>query len=88
MRISKNKILLSLLIMALIVTGSWLLTRPAKTKPTHTATIPVRVIQVVQRDVPRYVSGIGAVLSLHSVMIRPQIDGILTQLLVKEGQSV
>ena len=88
MRISNNKILLSLLIMALIVTGSWLLTRPAKTKPTHAATIPVRVIQVVQRDVPRYVSGIGAVLSLHSVMIRPQIDGILTQLLVKEGQSV
>ena len=88
MRISNNKILLSLLIMALIVTGSWLLTRPAKTKPTHAPTVPVRVIQVVQRDVPRYVSGIGAVLSLHSVMIRPQIDGILTQLLVKEGQSV
>ena len=88
MRISNNKILLSLLIMALIVTGRWLLTRPAKTKPTHAPTVPVRVIQVVQRDVPRYVSAIGAVLSLHSVMIRPQIDGILTQLLVKEGQSV
>ena len=88
MRISNNKILLSLLIMALIVTGIWLLTRPAKTKPTHAPTVPVRVIQVVQRDVPRYVSAIGAVLSLHSVMIRPQIDGILTQLLVKEGQSV
>lgn len=88
MRISNNKILLSLLIMALIVTGLWLLTRPAKTKPTHAPTVPVRVMQVVQRDVPRYVSAIGAVLSLHSVMIRPQIDGILTQLLVKEGQSV
>ena len=88
MRISNNKILLSLLIMALIVTGLWLLTRQAKTKPTHAPTVPVRVIQVVQRDVPRYVSAIGAVLSLHSVMIRPQIDGILTQLLVKEGQSV
>ena len=88
MRISNNKILLSLLIMTLIVTGIWLLTRPAKTKPTHAPTVPVRVIQVVQRDVPRYVSAIGAVLSLHSVMIRPQIDGILTQLLVKEGQSV
>ncbi len=88
MRISNNKILLSLLIMALIVTGLWLLTRPAKTKPTHAPTVPVRVIQVVQRDVPRYVSAIGAVLSLHSVMIRPQIDGILTQLRVKEGQSV
>ena len=33
-------------------------------------------------------SGIGSVLSLHSVVIRPQIDGVLTKLLVKEGQLV
>jgi RND family efflux transporter MFP subunit len=42
----------------------------------------------VQQDIPRFVSGIGTVLSLHSVVIRPQVDGILTQLLVKEGQRV
>jgi RND family efflux transporter MFP subunit len=40
------------------------------------------------KDVPRYVTGIGSVLSLHSVVVRPQIDGILTKLLVKEGQLV
>ncbi|MDP0953544.1 biotin/lipoyl-binding protein, partial [Klebsiella pneumoniae] len=42
----------------------------------------------VEQDLPRYLSGIGSVLSLHSVVIRPQIDGVLTKLLVKEGQLV
>ncbi|WP_139811678.1 efflux RND transporter periplasmic adaptor subunit, partial [Mycobacterium avium] len=46
------------------------------------------VISVKEQDIPRFVSGIGSVLSLHSVVIRPQIDGILTKLLVKEGQLV
>ncbi|WP_122679264.1 efflux RND transporter periplasmic adaptor subunit, partial [Pseudomonas viridiflava] len=30
----------------------------------------------------------GSVLSGHSVVIRPQVDGILTKVLVKEGQTV
>lgn len=50
--------------------------------------IPVHVVQVRQQDVPRFISGIGTVLSLHSVVVRPQIDGVLTELLVKEGQWV
>jgi len=50
--------------------------------------IPVHVVQVKQQDVPRFISGIGTVLSLHSVVVRPQIDGVLTELLVKEGQWV
>ncbi|MGH8358303.1 MAG: efflux RND transporter periplasmic adaptor subunit, partial [Pseudomonas sp.] len=58
------------------------------TKLTASSAIPVRVISVKQQDIPRFVSGIGSVLSLHSVVIRPQIDGILTKLLVKEGQLV
>ena len=43
---------------------------------------------MLRQDLPRYTSGIGTVLSLHSVVIRPQVDGILTRLLVKEGQLV
>lgn len=50
--------------------------------------VPVHVVKVAQQDVPRFISGIGNVLSLHSVVVRPQIDGVLTQLLVKEGQWV
>lgn len=50
--------------------------------------MPVKVVKVTEEDVPRFVTGIGSVLSLHSVIIRPQVDGILTKVLVKEGQTV
>lgn len=83
-----NKMLLGTLVVALIAGTLWWATRPTPVKSASAAPVPVRVVQVVSQDVPRYVTGIGAVLSLHSVMIRPQIDGILTQLLVKEGQTV
>ena len=83
-----NKILLGTFVIALIGGSLWWATRAAPLKPSGAAPVPVRVIHVVQQDVPRYVSGIGAVMSLHSVIIRPQIDGILTRLLVTEGQTV
>ncbi|AZF19812.1 efflux RND transporter periplasmic adaptor subunit [Pseudomonas sp. R3-52-08] len=87
MPIKRNTALLvgALLVMAL---AAWTLTRPAKARLAAPSAIPVRVVSVAQQDVPRFVSGIGTVLSLHSVVIRPQIDGILTRLLVKEGQQV
>ena len=88
MRTQTKKILLGTLVVALIGCGVWWSARPAPGKPAAGMAIPVRVVQVTQQDVPHYASGIGAVLSLHSVMIRPQIDGILTRLLVKEGQTV
>lgn len=86
----QNKRNMALIVGALLIlaVASWALTRPAKTRLAAPGAIPVRVVSVAQQDVPRFVSGIGSVLSLHSVVIRPQIDGILTQLLVKEGQSV
>lgn len=88
MRIQTKQIVLGTLVIVLLGAGLWLLKRPASHTAVAATAVPVRVIQVVQQDVPRTVSGIGAVLSLHSVVIRPQIDGILTQLLVKEGQTV
>jgi RND family efflux transporter MFP subunit len=75
-------------VLVVLAVVAWALTRPAKTKLTAPTAIPVRVISVKEQDIPRFVSGIGSVLSLHSVVIRPQIDGILTKLLVKEGQLV
>ncbi len=80
----------ALIVGVLVVTAvaAWALNRPAKAKLAAPTATPVRVVSVAQQDVPRFVSGIGTVLSLHSVVIRPQVDGILTQLLVKEGQWV
>lgn len=88
MHIQKKNVLLVALLVALAALAIWFVMKPAAVKPGAPAAVPVRVVSVEQKDVPRFASGIGTVLSLHSVVIRPQIDGILTQLLVKEGQLV
>ncbi|MGY2289446.1 efflux RND transporter periplasmic adaptor subunit [Pseudomonas sp. SDO528_S397] len=75
-------------VLVVLAAIAWGVTRPAKTKLSAPTAIPVRVVSVTQQDIPRFVSAIGSVLSLHSVVIRPQVDGILTRLLVKEGQWV
>lgn len=87
MQIQRKTTLIVLAVVALAVMA-WVATRPAKTKLSASTAIPVRVVSVAQQDIPRFVSGIGSVLSLHSVVIRPQVDGILTRLQVKEGQLV
>lgn len=87
MLIQRKTTVIVLAVVALAVVA-WVATRPAKTKLSASSAIPVRVVSVAQQDIPRFVSDIGSVLSLHSVVIRPQVDGILTQLMVKEGQRV
>ena len=88
MRTQKKPALLVALLIVLAALGLWYATKPVKTKLATPTAIPVRVVAVAEKDVPRYVSGIGSVLSLHSVVVRPQIDGILTKIMVKEGQLV
>ncbi|MEW4951271.1 efflux RND transporter periplasmic adaptor subunit [Pseudomonas asiatica] len=87
-RPSRPVILAALALLVLAVAGLWYGQRqPAPATRAQTA-IPVRVVSVVQQNVPRYASAIGSVLSLHSVEVRPQVEGVLTQVLVKEGQWV
>jgi RND family efflux transporter MFP subunit len=88
MRIQQKPALLVALLILLAALGVWFATKPAKAKLATPTAIPVRVVNVTEKDVPRFVSGIGSVLSLHSVVVRPQIDGILTKIMVKEGQLV
>lgn len=88
MSIKPRSVVICALLIALAGIALWLVNRPGKEQSTTSSAIPVRVVSVKQQDVPRFVSGIGSVLSLHSVVIRPQVEGLLTQLLVKEGQAV
>ncbi|SFY08778.1 efflux RND transporter periplasmic adaptor subunit [Pseudomonas sp. NFACC36] len=88
MHIQKKTVLLVALLAALAALALWFVMKPVTARPGAPAAVPVRVISVERKDVPRFASGIGTVLSLHSVVIRPQVDGILTRLLVKEGQRV
>ena len=88
MQTKKKTALLALCMIFLAALGLWYVLKPVTTRVVSPTATPVRVVNVMEQDVPRFASGIGTVLSLHSVVIRPQIDGILTKLLVKEGQLV
>ncbi|MCW2269773.1 Multidrug resistance protein MdtA precursor [compost metagenome] len=88
MRIHSRSVVICAVMFALAGAALWWYGRSGEEKIAHSTTVPVRVVAVKQQDVPRYVSGIGSVLSLHSVVIRPQVEGVLTRLLVKEGQWV
>lgn len=87
-RPSRPLVLAALAILLLIALAGWLRLRQDTPAPRAQNAVPVRVISVTQQDVPRFASAIGSVLSLHSVDVRPQVEGILTQVLVKEGQWV
>lgn len=87
-RPSRSLLLAGLALLALVALASWYGQRHEAPAPRAQAATPVRVVSVAEQDVPRFASAIGSVLSLHSVEVRPQVEGILTQVLVQEGQWV
>ncbi|NNN23635.1 efflux RND transporter periplasmic adaptor subunit [Pseudomonas nitroreducens] len=52
------------------------------------AGIPVTLARVAREDLAQNLDGVGTVTSLASVLVRPQVEGQLTALLVEEGQMV
>lgn len=75
---------LAALLAALLV---WWLASPTP-KPAAPAAMPVVAGTVGQRDVPLWLTGVGTVQSVHNVTLRPQVDGILTEVLFREGETV
>jgi RND family efflux transporter MFP subunit len=59
-----------------------------KRAPSGPPKIPVSVEKVDRRDVPQLARGIGTVQSLHSVTLRAQLEGVLSEVLFREGQQV
>ena len=88
MRRSSRFLLLAVLAVIGLALVFWLTRPPAAPTVSARPGIPVRVVSVTEQDVPRFTTAIGSVLSLHSVEVRPQVEGVLTQVLVKEGQWV
>ena len=87
-RPSRPILLATVALLIIAAVALWLRQRQDAPAPRAQNAVPVRVVTVAQQDVPRFTSVIGSVLSLHSVEIRPQVEGVLTQVLVKEGQWV
>jgi len=81
----------SIVVLAVVVV-SWLFWRRdalgGDAKKSGAAAVPVSVVRVEQRDVPHWISSVGTVQSLQSVVIRPQVTGVLTEVLFGEGQFV
>src|SRR6185437_8583439 len=65
----------------------WRIVRPAP-RTADRDPVVVSVARVSKRDVPLLLTAIGNVQSLHNVVLKPQIGGVLTRVLVHEGQRV
>ncbi len=50
--------------------------------------VPVRVAQVVQHDMPEYLTGLGTVTAFKTVTLRSRVDGELIKVAFTEGQNV
>jgi multidrug efflux system membrane fusion protein len=50
--------------------------------------VPVTVTQVIRRDVPIWLRGLGTAQAWYAVQLRPRVDGTLTQVPADEGQDV
>lgn len=79
-----------LLIMAAVLMAllaGWWLASSSQDKAAPIA-VPVVVGTVGQRDVHQWLTGVGTVQSVHNVTLRPQVDGVLTEVLFREGELV
>lgn len=56
--------------------------------PAGQRAIPVTVVAAARRDVPVYLEGLGSVVALQTVTVRPQVDGRLESVAFREGQAV
>ena len=50
--------------------------------------VAVRTVQVSKQAMPQVIDVVGTVESEHSVAVRPQVSGVLTAVLFKEGERV
>jgi RND family efflux transporter MFP subunit len=83
----RNQVIAAALLVALIALVWWLIAGGKEVTPPPPP-VPVGVIRAEQRDVAHMASGIGTVESLHNVTLRPQVEGVLAEVLFQEGQMV
>lgn len=86
-----QKRFLAIALLAALGVGMWVVVGRGSKPPAASPgppRVPVTVEQVTTRDVPHLTAGIGTVQSLHSVVVRSQVEGVLTAVHFKEGQTV
>ena len=83
----RNQAIAATVLLAIIALLWWLFGTGKKEMPPPPP-VPVGVVRAEQRDVAHMASGIGTVESLHNVTLRPQVEGVLAEVLFQEGQMV
>jgi multidrug efflux system membrane fusion protein len=82
----------ALIIAAIVIAGgsAFAVTRKTAAPAKSAAPPPVSVVagEVTSQDVPIYLRGIGTVIAYNTDVVRSQIQGQLTQIAFKEGQTV
>lgn len=80
----------SALLVAVLLAGLflWRTVHPSAVAQPTVDPVVVAVTKVGRSDVPLLVTAIGNVQSLNNVVLKPQISGVLTKVLVHEGQRV
>jgi membrane fusion protein, multidrug efflux system len=77
-----------LLLFAILFTAAACSGKPQDAVNPQQMTVPVVVGKVIQKDMPVQVKAVGSVEAVSSVMVKPQIAGLLDGVHFQEGQSV
>jgi multidrug efflux system membrane fusion protein len=76
----------------IMVLGVWYATEEAPSagaaQPKPPTAVPVTVTDVTSADVPVYVVGTGSIQAYNTVLIKPRVDGQITEVQFEEGQEV
>ena len=87
----KHAFMLAALVALAVGTGSYLAwhgVKPAQASRSAPAAVPVSVANAARKNVPIYLTGLGAVQATFTVGIHSQVDGKLQDVFFKEGQHV
>jgi multidrug efflux system membrane fusion protein len=94
---NRGRWLLGIVVIVLVVpTILWVKQRSSQARKTPAAgrgsaafgPVPVVAGNVVQKDVPIYLDGLGTVQAFNTVTVRPRIDGQIIKIAFTEGQDV
>lgn len=77
-----------LAVLAVLGGAGWYLAGRSRSAEAPKPPVPVEAAVVALKDVPVYVSGLGTVMSMQTVTVRPQVDGQIIAMRFREGQRV
>ena len=94
--VKPRRLWIILLVVCIVAIGTYIfIIRPAmqtkaasKGSANQTRSVPVAVTQVKKGDMAVYLTGLGTVTPLNTVIVKTRVDGQLMEIRYKEGQSV